>query len=77
MQPTTSNADHVHAVPTHPLNESVAARLEALLARVDGVNRAKDIDRPTTFTGEGAISLKASPLPLASAQPQPLEGPEQ
>jgi len=35
------------------LNESVAARLEALLARCDRIRLARDLDRPHIFNAEG------------------------
>lgn len=39
--------------PHRPIADSVADRLEALLARVAGVRRGSDIGRPTTFDVRG------------------------
>jgi len=40
------------------LNESVAARLEALLARVEGVKLASDIGRPVKFDRAGELHAR-------------------
>lgn len=55
LQPSGVRCEDCNLPPSQGerLNERVAARLEALLARVDGVRRGSDIDRPVTFNADG------------------------